>query len=135
MISVRYSDISEKLSIPWGPGLVGKMTMVFPAGKTRYDSKIAYVDNNCVMSSDKAPIIMRNRYVGSRGPYAFFRNYDEADLIGKELVIDSAHQGKLTSIARGIYKTDKGLSFNAENYNVDFYGISIIKLKAREGID
>ncbi len=124
MISIR-SDISEKLNVPLGNGLIGKKLMFIPPN---YPEKnygvIDMVDNvfsiagNCNARND--------RYLGCRGPYAFF---SENDHMGKRFFIDNVDQGKLVSMHRGIYKTDKGLSFKAEDYNPINYNNAEIYFK------
>ncbi len=125
---IIYADISEKLNVPWGPGLLGKIAMYFPTGARDEGTKIMSINDVKVAGSDGGDYAYKMNYVGSRGPYAFFKNYDT--LIGKKLVIDMDSKGILTSVDRGVYKTDQNRSFNAENYALFSIGAEV-RLKTK----
>ncbi len=133
MISIR-SDISEKLNVPFGPKLIGKVPVWMPWRDPTFKKRI---QSGTVIRKLRGDFAVdssgdswrRSAYAGSRNGLAFFKYYD--DMIGQNLFVDGRPEGKIQSIDKGIFVTDNGSQFNAENYCRDDLG-EIVSIKSAE---
>jgi hypothetical protein len=59
------------------------------------------------------------KFLGCRDGYAFFQSSEFAEIVGNPLVLisDNETHGNILSIDKGIFKTDTGEEFKAEDYD------------------